>query len=170
MHRGGQNMTTHILGIDPGLSGGLVLLNKQTRELTTTPMLTLKRKDKTVLAYTELAYFFNCYASLIHHAYIEQVSSRPRQAGVLLMGMNVGIIHGLMYAYDIPFTVVSPKDWKFHFALKRLDESYRDKKNDSRALAAKLFPNHAKAFSRVKDDGVAEAALIALYGLNKGKK
>lgn len=148
-----------------------MLLHKQAKHPLTFPMPTLTVKNKTVLDCRKFADWFATYRHLIDHAYIEQVSSRPRQAGVLLMGMNVGIIHGLMYANNISFTVVSPKDWKFHFALKRLeDESYRDKKNDSRALAAKLFPNHAQAFSRVKDDGVSEAALIALYGLNQGKK
>ena len=29
---------------------------------------------------------------------------------------------------------------------------------------------HAHAFKRVRDDGAAEASLIALYGLNQGKQ
>jgi crossover junction endodeoxyribonuclease RuvC len=37
-------------------------------------------------------------------------------------------------------------------------------KNASRVAASQLFPEHAELFSRVKDDGVAEAALIAWYG------
>jgi hypothetical protein len=37
-------------------------------------------------------------------------------------------------------------------------------KSDARRLATMKFPQHAKEFLRVKDDGVAEAALIALYG------
>lgn len=162
-------MTTHILGIDPGLTGALVLINKQTKALITYPMPTEIVKKKTVLAGCKLAGWLGAFEQQIEHAYVEQVSSRPRQAGQFQFGINTGILHGMLYANNIPFTLVPPAQWKFHFALKRMeDETYRDKKNDSRALAAKLFPAHAKAFARVKDDGVSEAALIALYGLNQG--
>ena len=40
-------------------------------------------------------------------------------------------------------------------------------KDQSRALASNLFPQSAYLFKRVKDDGRAEAALIAYYGAAK---
>jgi crossover junction endodeoxyribonuclease RuvC len=43
-------------------------------------------------------------------------------------------------------------------------------KDTSRQLAMQRFPDYAEKFVRKKDDGRAEAALIALYGaevLNK---
>ena len=164
-------MTTHILGVDPGLTGAFALLNKTTCALITFPMPTRTVKGKTTVDGPELAAWFDVHRKLIDVAYVEQVSSRPRQAGQFQFGINTGLIHGMLYASIVPWVSVPPTQWKFHFALKRLEtESYRDKKNDSRALAAKLFPHHAHAFARVKDDGVAEASLIALYGLNQGKQ
>ena len=162
-------MTTYILGIDPGLTGALALIDTKTQALVTFSVPTWVVKKKTCFDGQTLAFWLSAYYGQIKHAYVEQVTSRPRQAGQLLIGLNAGILHGLLYANGIPFTVVTPAAWKFYFALKRLEnETYRDKKNDSRALAAELFPAHAKAFARVKDDGVAEASLIALYGLNQG--
>lgn len=36
-------------------------------------------------------------------------------------------------------------------------------KERSREIATQLFPEHSKEFAKVKDDGRAEAALIARY-------
>jgi crossover junction endodeoxyribonuclease RuvC len=164
-------MTTHILGVDPGLTGAFALVHKTTRELIAYPIPTTKCKGKTNLNAPDMAAWLDCHRNLIGHAYVEQVSSRPRQAGQFQFGINTGVIHGMLWANIIPWTLVPPAQWKFHFQLKRLEtESYRDKKNDARALATQLFPNHAKLFARVKDDGVAEASLIALYGLNQGER
>ena len=163
-------MTTHILGVDPGLTGAFALLNKTSKELTTYQFSTYKTKGKNNLNAPEMAAWLDCHRNLIGHAFVEQVSSRPRQAGQFQFGINTGVIHGMLYANIVPWTLVPPQQWKFHFGLKRLEtETYKDKKTDSRLLAAKLFPNNAAAFARVKDDGVAEASLIALYGVNQGK-
>jgi hypothetical protein len=40
-------------------------------------------------------------------------------------------------------------------------------KGESRALAMRLWPDHGDRFARVKDDGRAEAALIAWWWLSK---
>jgi len=52
---------------------------------------------------------------------------------------------------------VTPSKWKAHFGLTR-------DKGVSRGMAMQRFPEYAEKFKRVKDDGRAEAALIALYG------
>lgn len=159
-----------ILGIDPGLTGALALLDPAAMALTTYGMPTKKVKGKTVILAEELAAWFDVHRNLIAHAYVEQVSSRPRQAGQFQFGINTGLLHGMLYANIIPWTLVPPQQWKYHFGLKRLEaETYKDKKTDSRRLAAQLFPSHASAFSRVRDDGIAEASLIALYGAHQGK-
>ena len=100
-------------------------------------------------------------------AYVEAVHSRPRQAGQFNFGLNTGIVHGMLYANFIPFTLVQPQAWKAAYGIKRVgDEVKAAKKTEAREIAARLFPEMAHEFKRVKDDGVAEAALIALYGAN----
>lgn len=56
---------------------------------------------------------------------------------------------------------VSPQKWKNHYGLIGKD------KGASRATAARMFPEIAQAFARVKDDGAAEALLLAYYGMRQ---
>jgi hypothetical protein len=55
---------------------------------------------------------------------------------------------------------VDPSAWKKTMHLST-------DKNASRALASQYFPDAADQWSRVRDDGRAEAALIAYYGARK---
>jgi crossover junction endodeoxyribonuclease RuvC len=58
--------------------------------------------------------------------------------------------------YQIPHQLVTAAKWKKYFNLSQ-------DKGISRRLASERFPHDAEQFSRVKDDGRAEAALLALY-------
>ena len=75
-------------------------------------------------------------------------------------GQGVGTIKGVMATLAISYQAVAPAKWKRHFALSR-------DKDASRAAATRLFPGNASDFLRKKDDGRAEAALLALYGLSQ---
>ena len=70
---------------------------------------------------------------------------------------GVGAIKGVLATLEIPFTPVSPSKWKKHFNLGK-------DKNESRAAATRLFPTLAFEFARKRDDGRAEAILIATWG------
>ena len=92
---------------------------------------------------------------------IEQVGPRPMEGvkSVFRFGYGVGIWHGLIVARlgRLPATVL-PQDWKKALGLTA-------DKEEARALAAKLYPDLADKFKRVKDHGRAEALLMAHYGL-----
>lgn len=161
-------MTARILGIDPGLSGGFAVLTETGVFVTggnfPTHITRKNGKPSTQLDGRALADVLKTTNAT--HAFVEVVSSRPRQAGQFQFGLNCGLIHGILHAHKIPFALVAPATWKSSFSIKREHEESKSKvKSETRALAAKLFPAHAHLFSRVKDDGVAEAALIALHGL-----
>lgn len=157
-----------ILGIDPGLSGGYALVNDKAELLSCgnfpTHIVKKNGKASTQLDGADLALLIEVTKAT--HAFVEAVSSRPRQAGQFQFGINTGMIHGILYAHKIKFEVVASAVWKASFGIKRTEtETKKDKKNEARAIASVLFPKQAKSFERVKDDGVAEATLIALYGL-----
>lgn len=164
-------MSRYILGIDPGLSGALAVVDSTSQQLVDVfrmPVNVVKKQNK--LNGDALAGWFR-FLDLItatdHFAYVEDVHSRPRQAGQFQFGLNTGIIHGLLYGHEIPFALVSPMAWKSFYGIKRVnDETKADKKTEAREIATRLFPTFAHEFKRVRDDGVAEAALIALYGAN----
>lgn len=158
-----------VLGIDPGLSGGWAWLDADGKLLDAQPMPTItvkvRSKKVTKLDGSSLAEQIK-QAGFGTTAFVEAVSSRPRQAGQFQFGINTGVVHGILYAHRVPFQLVAPATWKSVHGIKRAeDETKAETKTQARILAAKLFPQHARLFARVKDDGVAEAVLIALYGL-----
>jgi hypothetical protein len=94
-------------------------------------------------------------------AVVERVASRPGQgvASTFKFGAAYGAILGVLGALQIRTVLVTPTTWKKHFALS-------SDKEQSRALALRTFAKSPEHFARKKDDGRAEAALLALYGAN----
>lgn len=158
-----------VLGIDPGLSGGWALVSESNQLLDAGPfpLQSVKKSGKTATQLDGPALAKVLAQTNATRAYVELVSSRPRQAGQFQFGISTGTIHGILHALQVPFDLVSPVSWKPAYGIRREhDETKASTKTRAREIAASLFPAHAKLFSRVKDDGVAEAALIALYGVH----
>lgn len=159
-----KTQPTHILGIDPGLSGALALLDLQTRKVTQIwdmPLQDGKVYPEGVAIIIDMAKgIASAQGSL--HAAIENVNSRPGQAHMWAFAMSVGIVHGCLGALSVPFSLIQPAQWKSSCGLRRLPtETQADTKTRARRLASKLWPEHAAEFKRIKDDGRAEACLIA---------
>ncbi len=94
-------------------------------------------------------------------AFVEHVSARPGEgpAGAFAFGSSRGVIEGVLAACGVPARFVTPQSWKRVVGLTL-------RSNDaSRAEAIRRWPGHAALFARVKDDGRAEDALIAVAGL-----
>ena len=154
-----------VMSIDPGLSGALAVfdghdliavLDMPTHELTR------NGKAKRQIAATDLAGVF-CQ-NRPRHVIVEKVSAMPGQ-GVTSMfsfGRSLGIIEGIIAAYNIPVTYVTPGVWT-----KGIGRGAG--KDASRARACELYPSYQKQFARVKDDGRADAVLIGAWYL-KGNK
>jgi len=158
---------THILAIDPGLSGALCLLCLADRSIQIFDMPTSEgRVDPAALA--QIVDQLNFQADRHVHAVVELVSSMPRQAGAFNFGVSAGVVHGVLAALGIPMTLVSPNVWKGATGLHRMSgESQADVKSRARFLAQKLWPAQAALFARVKDDGRAESALLARHYATK---
>jgi crossover junction endodeoxyribonuclease RuvC len=71
------------------------------------------------------------------------------------------MIEGILAALKMPVTFVAPATWT-----RAIGRS--PGKDASRARAMELFPNYEYFFKRVKDDGRADAALIAHWGRKHG--
>jgi crossover junction endodeoxyribonuclease RuvC len=89
-------------------------------------------------------------------AVIEGVHSMPGQgvSTTFKFGRAFGTVEGVMAAMLVPSELISPAVWKRRLGVTR-------DKASSRALASRLWPANRDLFARVKDDGRAEAALIA---------
>ena len=150
------------LGIDPGLSGALAVLDKDGEIIDIFDMPTLEvisgtSKKQRVNPHgivSELTLFKNIPVQAI----IEQVNAMPGQ-GVTSMfsfGRSLGILEGVLAGIQIPYTLVTPVVWKRKMQVNA-------SKDGARELAMRTWPSKADLFKRKKDDGRAEAALLALY-------
>ena len=93
------------------------------------------------------------------HVYIENVNARPMEgaAGAFAFGKACGVLEGVCAALGLPCTLITPAEWK------RAIRCPADK-GAARKRACELFPASAAMFARVRDDGRAESAMLALYG------
>ncbi len=157
-----------ILGVDPGIGGGFGLYDVRHPESSQVFDMPLKSGAVCPISMHKLVARLTpavgMYGRFSVHAAVENVHSRPRQAGAFNFGLSTGIIHGVLAANGIPMALISPSLWKVKMGLQRSpDESANATKDRARELAAKLFPNLADQFKRKKDDGRAEALLLAVY-------
>jgi len=159
---------SYILGIDPGMGGALAVYNDF--PISGADIYDIPKSIDSGIDAQGLAGL----VKRIHLTYpgitavVERVSSMPRQAGAFAFGLSTGIIHGCLASRGIPFELVSPSVWKAKMGLTKFpDETYAQNKTRARALASQLFPSMAKQFKRVKDDGRAEALLLAVYWANR---
>lgn len=151
-----------IIGIDPGLSGGLAVVDGAlllaVSPMPTKPMPTNNKKqmvdpDGIARVLKDWFILFNAQQGCI-----EQVSARPNQ-GVTSMfnfGMSYGIILGAFASADMNLSSVTSHRWKKDLGLT-------SNKDQSREMALQLWPDFDDSFKRKKDDGIAEAALIGLW-------
>lgn len=136
------------IGIDPGASGGIALLDDEGAQAWKMPDTEKDTQD----LFEQLAGPFG-----IVTAAIEKVHAMPGQ-GVTSMfnfGRNYGMLRGLLIANLIPFETVAPQTWQKEFGLRNSKWTKTKKKNQHKARAQELFP-HIKI-----THSLADALLIA---------
>jgi crossover junction endodeoxyribonuclease RuvC len=145
------------LGIDPGATGAIVLLEDgQPIEWTAMPV--LKVGSATRVNAAALTDFIA--SSCCEHVYVEQVGAMPGQ-GVTSMfnfGHSCGTVMGVLGAMGLPHTMVTPQSWKKAAGLIGTD------KDAARARAIQLWPKWRELDKKGKGQALADAALIAKHG------
>lgn len=144
---------TCILGIDPGLSGAIAFFFPSYPDRVSVEDVPVA--DGAVDAVTLAKRLRQMGPTL---AVIEKVGAMPKQGVVstFTFGTAYGVLIGAVAAIGVPTRFVAPGKWKRHYGLT-------SDKEQARALALRLFPA-VDHFTRKKDHGRAEAALIAKYG------
>lgn len=150
-----------ILGFDPGLSGAVAILDAKGRLVDVIDMPTvevkvgssMKRQVAPAALSAELFMYRDAFA------YVEKVNAMPGQgvSSMFSLGRSMGVIEGVLAGLNVPYTMIRPAEWTKAMRLS-------DGKDGSRARAMELYPARADLFKRVKDDGRADAVLIAEYG------
>ncbi len=92
-------------------------------------------------------------------ACIEKVGARPGDGGTsaFRFGQTAGKLQAIFEVLGIPTTRVIPAVWKRAYGLLKQD------KDAARQLALRRFPSAAPLLKRKKDDGRADALLIARH-------
>ena len=143
---------SRVLGIDPGNTGALAFLDDDgdIREIEDMPV---------VAGFVNPALLVNLIVGYgpIKIAVVEAVHSHPKQgvASVWKFGVGYGMVHGVLAALKIPVVHAQPGVWKKRWGLIGKDKGF------SRQRAMERWPTHSDTFKRVKDDGRAEACLMA---------
>ena len=155
-----------IAGVDPGKSGAIAFWDEELRDLRLFSMpLVDGRRGGDVDRY-QLATLFELHRPEL--AVVEEVSAMvyvaqdgttrgQGAAASFNFGRGYGSVLGVLAALGIPVLFAKPAVWKSALGLS-------SSKDASRVLAARIFPAFSRSFSRKKDDGFAEAALLAKFG------
>ncbi|MBL6857098.1 MAG: crossover junction endodeoxyribonuclease RuvC [Pelagibacteraceae bacterium] len=151
-----------IIGIDPGLSGGIAILeNDKVKEIFDMPVMSDGKKNKRQLNSALLAQLIKENIKDIDNSamVVEQVNAMPGQ-GVTSMfnfGQSFGAIKGICAALKLPIFFVRPAKWKKHFEL------INSSKDASRTKVIEMYPSIAEKLSKKKDVNKSDAILIARY-------
>ena len=149
------------IGIDPGLSGAIVIMENNT-PVEWCRMPTMKTGSAIRVTGAALAAIIRPYLYLDKplHAYVELVSSMPGQgvASMFSFGHSAGVLQGVLGAFEIPVTMVTPSQWKKRAGLVGQD------KDASRVMAIQMWPFWRELDKKGAGQAYADAALIAVHG------
>lgn len=159
-----------ICGVDPGRTGALAVLHDDgtIAEIVDMPAIEVivGGKKRLRVSAAGIAGFFHKWKSAADEFTIIIEETQPMrkmgEVGAFGLGRNSGLAEGAAAGARVSLQPVRPQAWKKYFGL------HADK-GGSRLRAQQQWPNQASLFTRVKDDGRAEAALIALYGLKRAE-
>jgi crossover junction endodeoxyribonuclease RuvC len=151
---------TRILGIDPGVHGGCVIVDiidgaaPQLIDSTDIPVTGVGAKERV----DTIALRNWITAHRPQHALIERAQAMPKQdaSSGFKYGRATGSIEAVLTCCEIPMTIIEPTAWKKFHGLRGSE------KEASRQRALQLFPTAHALLARKKNHGRAEAALIAM--------
>lgn len=143
-----------LLTIDPGQKGALALFDTRGH----------------LVAVRDMPDTIHAIAAIVHDwrpdlAIVERAQSMPHQGvtSSFRYGTHYGSLLGVLAGRLVPYETVPPAAWKRALGLGA-------DKTAARRRACELWPDFARDFARVKDDGRAEAALIGHWHLTKGSR
>ena len=151
-----------IIGIDPGLSGAIAVLdNNKVLKIYDMPIMAEGKKNKRQLNSAQLVNIIK--ENIKNHedinVVVEQVNAMPGQ-GVTSMfnfGQTFGAIKGVCAALNLPIFFIRPSKWKKYFEL------INSSKDSSRTKAIEMYPILSNQLAKKKDVNKSDAVLIARF-------
>lgn len=167
-------MKTHILGVDPGLDGGLAiysynsLTGEESLVMTAMPTVPTSDSKREIDVQGVRDFILNSVPGFISDkiklAVVEKVSARPDQGvtSMFTFGTGYGSILGALSWAGIPVSRVTPQSWK-----KAVLEGTAKDKGAAIGYIRARFPSanlKKSPASRTFHDGMADAACLAVFG------
>lgn len=153
-------MTVLTIGIDPGLTGAIAVL-QDGRYDTLFDIPTILKGTGTVKTELEPSAIYKFLSEHQARGYsvkalLERVNAMPGQgvASMFSMGDTFGVLRACLSSSRTEHEFITPAKWKKYFGLT-------SDKEQSRAMASRLFPE--ADLSKKRHNDRAEALLIALY-------
>ncbi len=142
-----------VIGIDPGLSGALALIGPDGLNVVDMPTI-----EGRVDAYALTALLAE--AGPVDRVAIERAQAYPGMgvSSAFNYGLSYGLILGVLAALERPVVHVAPSVWTKALHVGADKDAHRRRCMDR-------WPAHAQTWARKKDDGRADAALIALWAM-----
>ena len=140
------------IGIDPGKTGAIAVMDADDMSVRVYDMPGTIEEKRAILS----------EIGSVRGAWIEKPFC-PRMIGIknaVTIAQAYGEMKACLFFAGVPTNEVPPATWKKHFGLST-------DKDASRAYASSVFPDQSNLWARKKDDGRAEASLIACYGWRK---
>lgn len=154
---------TCILAIDPGSRGALAWVGPDGALLDVADIPSIEVRGRNRVDAAAFADLF--YRRAITMVIIEGVGSMPKQgvASSFAFGYAAGLCEGIAAGFGLPVQIIFAAMWKRRAGVSR-------DKGAARQMAIRYWPKSSGWFSRVKDDGRAEAALFGRwYALTGGE-
>jgi crossover junction endodeoxyribonuclease RuvC len=163
----------HYIGIDPGLTGAIALLNEtELIDVQDLPTMPVGQGTGRVKNQINAAGFAKLACILVEKfeppdfrvaMFIEKVGAMPDQgiAGAFSLGDTVGCLRGVCATLGMPIHWVTPQSWKKFYKLPSKE------KDVARSVAINLYPKAPLNLN--KHHNRAEAILIARYGATHDK-
>lgn len=161
------------IGIDPGLTGAIAVLNSSGACVFLSDCPTEKKSSKKVVSPEGISQLIAEIKKLRgrFYALLEEPIAMPRNgcsmgaSSMLSFGRGAGIWEGALSMAKIEFDTALPSVWK-----RNIFKKSGSSKEDAIRTAKKLFPTAKKSLRLIKHHGRAEALLLALYLLRTKKE
>lgn len=167
-----------IIAIDPGVSGAVAVL-RHGRDPSVRDIPTIQQRvgknNRTRISAPLLAEQMRLIDDSVEVTEVDPIviierlqampATRNQGRGIVAefgKGYAFGLVEGVVAACKFSYELVMPAVWKRAMGLT-------GDKEQSRAMALRLFPTLAGELARKKDEGRAEALLIAEYWRRKGQ-
>lgn len=154
-----------ILGVDPGKSGGLSIIDEQLNLIATYPMPTLKIDGKDKVCPKGIQEILSKYD--IELAVVELVGARPGQGVVSMFsfGDSYGVARALAELHAARVIYARPQEWRGFQSLSGLSKEQIAEVAYNVFQAPGIYGRARKDGTKPVRDGISDSLMIAKYGL-----